>query len=59
MATNKPMMQTEVIEDGEIDSGKTISVKEQLLEELSEKKYSTSSLTYSEFIAQAIEKVLG
>lgn len=52
-------MQTEVIEDGEIDSGKTISVKEQLLEELSEKKYSTSSLTYSEFIAQAIEKVLG
>lgn len=38
---------------------KRAMIKEQLLEALSERNYSTSSLTYSKFIAQAVEKVLG
>lgn len=59
MADKKVVMKTEVVEDGQIESGKSVSVKEQLLAELAESNYSTSSLTYSQFITQAVDKVLG
>lgn len=61
----KPLMTTEVIENSArlqrvLDNNKeTITVfREQLLNELSESRYSISGLTYSDFIEQAVDRII-